>query len=135
MYILGWNNHFYIKYIDIRKSFIKYCSSWMLITPPPPPPWISHALENASVHTISKLEPSPCFPVCQFTTSSRHVLSDVILTHPPSCTVNQGQDHLLFLSKTAANLEGMYIFRKNYCLLLATKRSLEIFSELKEIKQ
>ena len=47
-------------------------------------------------------------------------------------------DHLLFLSKTAANLEGMimYIFRKNnYCLPLAKKHSLEIFSELKEIKQ
>ena len=45
-------------------------------------------------------------------------------------------DHLLFLSKTAANLEGMYIFRKNnYCLPLATKHSLEIFSELEEIKQ
>ena len=45
-------------------------------------------------------------------------------------------DHLLFLSKTAANLEGMYIFRKNnYWLPLATKHSLEIFSELKEIKQ
>ena len=45
-------------------------------------------------------------------------------------------DHLLFLSKTAANLEGMYIFRKNnYYLPLATKHSLEIFSELKEIKQ
>ena len=44
-------------------------------------------------------------------------------------------DHLLFLSKAAANLEGMYIFRKNnYCLPLATKHSLEIFSELKEIK-
>ena len=45
-------------------------------------------------------------------------------------------EHLIFLSKTAANLEGMYMFRKNnYCLSLATKRSLEIFSELKEIKQ
>ena len=45
-------------------------------------------------------------------------------------------DQLLFLSKTAANLEGMYIFRKNYyCLPLATKHSLEIFNELKEIKQ
>ena len=45
-------------------------------------------------------------------------------------------DHLLFLSETAANFEGMYIFRKNdYCLPLATKHSLEIFSELKEIKQ
>ena len=45
-------------------------------------------------------------------------------------------DHLLFLSKTAANLEGMYIFRKNnYCLPLAMKHNLEIFSELKEIKQ
>ena len=45
-------------------------------------------------------------------------------------------DHLLFLCKTAANLEGMNIFRKNdYCLPLATKHSLEIFSELKEIKQ
>ena len=45
-------------------------------------------------------------------------------------------DHLLFLSKAAANLKGMYIFRKKkYCLPLATKHSLEIFSELKEIKQ
>ena len=45
-------------------------------------------------------------------------------------------DHLLFLSKTAANLEGMDIFRKNnYCLPLAMELSLEIFSELKEIKQ
>ena len=45
-------------------------------------------------------------------------------------------DHLLLLSKTAAYLEGMYIFRKNnYCLPLATKHSLKIFSELKEIKQ
>ena len=45
-------------------------------------------------------------------------------------------DHLLFNSKTATNLEGMYIFRKNnYCLPLATKHSLEIFSELNEIKQ
>ena len=45
-------------------------------------------------------------------------------------------DHLLFLFKTTANLEGMYIFRKNnYCLPLATKHNLEIFSELKEIKQ
>ena len=45
-------------------------------------------------------------------------------------------DHLLFLSKTGANLEVMYIFGKNnYCLPLATKHSLEIFSELKEIKQ
>ena len=32
-------------------------------------------------------------------------------------------------------MEGMYIFRKNYCLPLAMKHSLEIFSELKEIKQ
>ena len=45
-------------------------------------------------------------------------------------------DHLLFLSKTAANFEGMYIFRKNnYCVTLATKQNLETFSELKEIKQ
>ena len=45
-------------------------------------------------------------------------------------------DHLLFLSKTAAYLGGMYIFRKNnYCLPLAMKHSLEIFSELEEIKQ
>ena len=45
-------------------------------------------------------------------------------------------DHLIFLPKTAANLEGMYMFRKNnYCLPLATKNSFEIFSELKEIKQ
>ena len=47
-------------------------------------------------------------------------------------------DHLLFLSKPTANLEGMYILRKNnnyYWLPLATKHSLEIFSELKEIKQ
>ena len=45
-------------------------------------------------------------------------------------------DHLLFLSKTAANLEGVYIFRKNnYCLPLATKHSLENISGLKEIKQ
>ena len=45
-------------------------------------------------------------------------------------------DHLLFLSETAANFEDMYILRKtDYCLFLATKHSLEIFSELKEIKQ
>ena len=45
-------------------------------------------------------------------------------------------DHLLFLSKGAANLEDVYIFRKNnYCLPQATEHSLEIFSELKEIKQ
>ena len=45
-------------------------------------------------------------------------------------------DHLLFLSKAAANLESMHIFRKNnYCLSIATKHNLEIFSELKEIKQ
>ena len=45
-------------------------------------------------------------------------------------------DHLLFLSKTAANLKGMYIFRKNnHCLPPAMKHSLEIFSELNEIKQ
>ena len=45
-------------------------------------------------------------------------------------------DQHLFLSKTAANLEGIYIFRKNnYCLPLATKHSLENISELKEIKQ
>ena len=36
-------------------------------------------------------------------------------------------DHLLCLSKTAANLEGMYIFRKSdYSLPLATKHNLEI---------
>ena len=45
-------------------------------------------------------------------------------------------DHILFLSKTAANLEGMYIFRKNnHCLPLATEHNLKIFSEFKEIKQ
>ena len=45
-------------------------------------------------------------------------------------------DHHRFLSKTAANLEGIYIFRKNnYCLPLAMKHSLENISELKEIKQ
>ena len=49
-------------------------------------------------------------------------------------------DHLRFLAKIAANLEGMYIFRKNnYCLPLATKHNnLEIFSVSnmsKEIKQ
>ena len=45
-------------------------------------------------------------------------------------------DLLLFLSKTAANLEGMSVFiTNNYCLPLATKHNLEIFSELKEIKQ
>ena len=45
-------------------------------------------------------------------------------------------DHLLFLTKTAANLEGMYIFRKNnYCSPLAMKHSLDISSELKETKQ
>ena len=45
-------------------------------------------------------------------------------------------DHLLFLTKTATNLEGMYIYRKNnFCSPLATKHSLEIFSEFKEIKQ
>ena len=44
-------------------------------------------------------------------------------------------DHL-FLSKTAANLGGMYIFRKNnYCLPLGTKHILKLFSEFKEIKQ
>ena len=52
---------------------------------------IRHAVENACVHTICKLEPSPCFPICQFMTSSRHILSDVILTHPQSYSVNQGQ--------------------------------------------
>ena len=42
----------------------------------------------------------------------------------------------LFLSKTIANLEGMYIFRKNnYCLPLAMKHNLEFFSVFKEIKQ
>ena len=41
-----------------------------------------------------------------------------------------------FSLQTAANLEGMYIFRKNnYCLPLAMKHSFKIFSELKEIKQ
>ena len=45
-------------------------------------------------------------------------------------------NHLLFLSKPTAYLEGMYILRKNnYWLPLATKHSLEIFSDLKEIKQ
>ena len=45
-------------------------------------------------------------------------------------------DRLLFLSKTAANLEGMYIVRKNnYCYPLDTKHSLEIFSELKVKRQ
>ena len=45
-------------------------------------------------------------------------------------------DHLLILSKTEANLEGMYIFRKNsHRLPIATKQSFEIFIELKEIKQ
>ena len=45
-------------------------------------------------------------------------------------------NQLLFLSETAANFEGMYIFRKNdYCLPLATKHNLEIFSEFKEIRQ
>ena len=45
-------------------------------------------------------------------------------------------DHLLFLSKTAANLEGMCIIRKkNYCLTLVTKHNLEIFSEFEEIRQ
>ena len=45
-------------------------------------------------------------------------------------------DHLLILSNTAANLEGMYIFRKNnHRLPIATKQSFEIFIELKEIKQ
>ena len=71
-------------------------------------------------------------------TSSRHILSDVILTHPTSYSVNQGQviDHLLILSNTAANLEGMYTFRKNsHRLPIATKQSFEIFIELKEIKQ
>ena len=42
----------------------------------------------------------------------------------------------LFLSKTPANLEGMCIFRRNnYCLPLATKRHLEIFSVFKGIMQ
>ena len=45
-------------------------------------------------------------------------------------------DHILFLSKTAANVEGMCIFIKSYhCLPVATKQNLEIFSEFKEIKQ
>ena len=45
-------------------------------------------------------------------------------------------DHMLFLTKTTTNLEGMYIFRKNsYCLSLATQHNLEISSEFKEIKQ
>ena len=45
-------------------------------------------------------------------------------------------DHLLILSNTAANLEGMYIFRKNnHRLPIDTKQSFEIFIELKEIKQ
>ena len=56
-----------------------------------------------------KLEPSPCFPVCQFMTSSCHVFIGIILTHPPSYSVNQGQ--------------------------VATKHILEIISEFKEIKQ
>ena len=42
-------------------------------------------------------------------------------------------DHLLFLSKSVANLEGMYIVRNiNYCLPLATKQSLEIFMKFHE---
>ena len=45
-------------------------------------------------------------------------------------------DHLLILSNTAANLEGMYIFRmNNHRLPIATKQTFEIFIELKEIKQ
>ena len=74
---------------------------------------------------------------------------DVIMSlsqcrHFNTPTITQGEsgsggpviDHLLFLSETAANFEGMYIFRKtDYCLPLATKHSMEIFSELKEIKQ
>ena len=73
--------------------------------------------------------------------SSRHTLSDVIFNTPTIIQRESGSggpviDHILFLSKTAANLEGMYIFRKNsFCLPLATKHSLEIFSELKETKQ
>ena len=45
-------------------------------------------------------------------------------------------DHLLFLSKTAANLDGMCIIRKkNYCFTVVTKHNLEIFSEFEEIRQ
>ena len=45
-------------------------------------------------------------------------------------------DHHLILSNTVANLEGMYIFRKNnHRLPIATKQCFEIFIELKEIKQ
>ena len=45
-------------------------------------------------------------------------------------------EHFLFLSKTVVNLEGMHIFRKNnYCLPVAMKHNLEIFSKFKKIKQ
>ena len=66
------------------------------------------------------------------TSQRRHFNTPTIIQRESGSVI----DHLLFLSKTAANLEVMYIFRKNnYCLPLATKQSLEIFSELKEIKQ
>ena len=55
--------------------------------------------------------------LCHFMKSSCHILSDVILTHPPSYSVNQGQvppvDRDRSPSFSLANLEGMYIFRKN----------------------
>ena len=61
-------------------------------------------------------------------------LSDVFQCE--SRSVGQVIDHLLYLLKTMANLEGMYIFRKNnHCLSLAKKHNLEIFSKFKEIKQ
>ena len=45
-------------------------------------------------------------------------------------------DQLLFLFKKVANLEGMYILRKdNYFLSLETKHNLNFFSEFEEIKR
>ena len=78
------------------------------------------------------------FPLQNVSKGSNYFLrkKSKLIIHRESGSGGPVIDHLLFLSKTATNLEGMCIFRKNnYCLPLATKHNLEIFCEFKEIKQ
>ena len=42
---------------------------------------IRHVFEQEMLHTVCKLEPSPCFATSQFMMSSCYILNDVFLTH------------------------------------------------------
>ena len=89
---------------------------------------IIHTFEHVMLHTLCKLEPSPCFTTFQFMMSSCNVLNDVIFTHHVVRVTSYRSPSFLAVA------ESFSIFRKsNYCISLTMKHNLEMFCKIKEI--